>query len=165
MDPRSARTTVGCSPDRVAVGRPTTCTATVTDTSAGTVSAPTGTAQWSQSNSPGSFSDSACTLSQTGPGVAGCSVTYTPSAIETVAPTIFALYPGDSKHAGNNFSTLGFTGLTVIADVAPAAPTITGLANGDGQVGVSFVDANPGTSPITSHEVTATDVDDPTAPR
>jgi len=115
VGPRSAKTDVRCSPNPVAVDAPATCTATVTDTSAGTASAPTGTAQWSQSNSPspGSFSDSACTLSQTGPGVASCSVTYTPSAIETVAPTIFALYPGDAKHAGNNVSTLGFTGLTV----------------------------------------------------
>jgi hypothetical protein len=113
VGPRSAKTDVRCSPNPVAVDAPATCTATVTDTSAGTASTPTGTAQWSQSNSPGSFSDSACTLSQTGPGVASCSVTYTPSAIDTVAPTIFALYPGDSKHAGNNFSTLGFTGLTV----------------------------------------------------
>ena len=31
------------------------------------------------------------------PRGASCSVTYTPSAIETVAPAIFALYPGDSS--------------------------------------------------------------------
>jgi Ca2+-binding RTX toxin-like protein len=53
--------------------------------------------------------------------------------------------------------------VTVIG-VAPGAPTVTGLANGDGQVGVGFTDANPGSSPITSYEVTATDLSDPMAP-
>jgi Ca2+-binding RTX toxin-like protein len=164
VDPRSATTTVGCSPDRVAVGRPTTCTATVTDTSAGTVSAPTGTVGFDLfSGGSGSFSDDQWTLSPTSPGAAGCSVTYTPSAVGSGLHTILAQYGGDSTHQGG-FLSFGSTFVTVIADVAPAAPTITGLANGDGQVGVGFVDANPGTSPITSHEVTATDVGDPTAP-
>lgn len=47
---------------------------------------------------------------------------------------------------------------------APTAPTITNLTNGDGQVTVGFSGANPGTSPITSYEVSATDQDHPTAP-
>ena len=44
-----------------------------------------------------------------------------------------------------------------IVGVAPTAPTITGLTNGDGKVSVAFSDTNPGTSPITSYTVTATD--------
>jgi hypothetical protein len=41
VEQRSARTTVGCSPNPVAVERPTTCVATITDTSAGTATTPT----------------------------------------------------------------------------------------------------------------------------
>ena len=72
--------------------------------------------------------------------------------------TITGSYPGDATHQASS----GQTDLTIV--VAPAAPTITGLANGDGQVAVSFTDADPGTSPITSYEVTATDLSDSTAP-
>jgi hypothetical protein len=43
--------------------------------------------------------------------------------------------------------------------VAPAAPTITGLTNGDHQLSVAFSDASFGTSPITDYQVTATDLD------
>jgi hypothetical protein len=47
--------------------------------------------------------------------------------------------------------------VTITVGVAPAAPTITGLTNGDGKVSVAFADTDPGTSPITSYTVTATD--------
>jgi hypothetical protein len=115
VDPRSARTTVSCSPNPVAVGRSTTCTATVTDTSAGTASTPTGTVRFSLfSNDAGSFSDNQCTLTQTSPGVASCAVTYTPSAVGTGSHTIVVQYGGDSKHAGNILS-FGETSVTVIA--------------------------------------------------
>jgi uncharacterized protein YjbI with pentapeptide repeats len=46
---------------------------------------------------------------------------------------------------------------------APAAPAITGLSNGDGQVSVGVSDSDPGTSPITSYEVTATARSQPAA--
>jgi hemolysin type calcium-binding protein/Big-like domain-containing protein len=115
VGPRSAKTTVGCSPNPVAVGRTTTCVATVTDTSAGTVSTPTGTVGL-QSDGSGSFGGGPCTLSETSPGTASCSVTYTPSALpmNSNAQTIIAQYGGDAKHAGNILS-LGFTFLTVIS--------------------------------------------------
>ena len=47
--------------------------------------------------------------------------------------------------------------VTVTIGAAPAAPTITGLTNGDGKVSVAFSDTSPVTSPITSYTVTATD--------
>jgi hypothetical protein len=47
--------------------------------------------------------------------------------------------------------------VTITIGVAPAAPTITGLTNGDGKVSVAFADTDPGTSPITSYTLTATD--------
>jgi hypothetical protein len=85
-------------------------------------------------------------------------VSYTPNSGGGGSQTISAGYGGDATHQASS----GQTVLTIV--VAPAAPTITGLANGDGQVAVSFTDADPGTSPITSYEVTATDVSDSTAP-
>jgi Fibronectin type III domain len=48
--------------------------------------------------------------------------------------------------------------------VAPTAPTITNLGNGDGQVTVGFSGATAGTSPIASYEVSAQNETDTTAP-
>jgi hypothetical protein len=45
--------------------------------------------------------------------------------------------------------------------VAPTAPSITSLADGDGHVTVSFAGASDGTSPITSYEVRGDDVSHP----
>jgi Big-like domain-containing protein len=115
VDQRSAKTTVGCSPNPVAVGQQTTCAVTVTDTSAGAVSTPTGSVGLSSDGS-GSFGGGPCTLTESSPGVAGCSVTYTPGALPMNgdAQTITAQYGGDAKHAGNIFS-LGSTFLGVFA--------------------------------------------------
>jgi hypothetical protein len=54
-----------------------------------------------------------------------------------------------TKHATFTLSATG---------VAPGAPSITDLSNGDGRVSVGFSGATDGTSPITSYEVTATDL-------
>ncbi len=48
--------------------------------------------------------------------------------------------------------------------VAPSAPTIDGLSDGDAQVGVAFSGASDGSAPITSYTVRATDQNHPTAP-
>jgi Fibronectin type III domain len=48
--------------------------------------------------------------------------------------------------------------------VAPSAPTIDGVTDGDGQVGVAFSGASDGSAPITSYAVRATDENHPTAP-
>ncbi len=154
--PDSTSTAVSCSPDSVAIGQSTTCTATVTDTNTSGQSTPSGLVSFSSSGS-GSFSANACALSGSGAS-ARCSVSYTPGALGTGSQAITASYPGDTTHEASS----GQTDLAIV--VAPAAPTITGLANGDGQVGVSFTDDDPGTAPITSYEVTATDLSDPTAP-
>lgn len=47
------------------------------------------------------------------------------------------------------------------ADRPPGPPAITTLGNGDGQVSVGFADSTPGTSPITSHQVSASDLSHP----
>ncbi len=66
--------------------------------------------------------------------------------------------------AKNPLNHADATATVTISGIAPAAPTITGLTNGDGQVGVAFSDASTGTDPITSYSVKATDQNDPTAP-
>ncbi len=101
---RTTATTVECNPASVATGVPSTCTATVSDTNAGTVSTPTGTVGFS-SNGAGSFSPAtSCTLAASGTtGVASCSVTYTPSATGT--QTITGAYGGDTTHASSTNGT------------------------------------------------------------
>src|SRR3989449_302896 len=48
-------TVVSCSPDTVPVGSPTSCTATVTDSTPTSASAPSGTVSWSASSVPPGF--------------------------------------------------------------------------------------------------------------
>jgi Beta-propeller repeat len=94
-------TTVSCTPDSVAVGSPTTCTATVDDTDPGSAEAPTGNVSLA-STGQGAFDPGAsCTLAPTGFsgfGLASCSVSYTPSAVGTGTHTISGTYPGDATH-------------------------------------------------------------------
>jgi hypothetical protein len=97
-------TTVACSPNPDEVGHPTTCTATVTDTSA-TKTTPTGTVSFAHTNT-GSFASESCTLAPTSPpvtGVAACSVTYTP--LVTGAHEVIATYGGDATHEASKGST------------------------------------------------------------
>jgi alpha-tubulin suppressor-like RCC1 family protein len=96
---RSTSTSVGCSPDRVAVGQPSTCTATVIDTAHGQASTPAGTIEFASSG-PGSFSHHRCTLAGTA-AAASCSVTNAPSPGDTGSHTITATYNGDATHAGS----------------------------------------------------------------
>jgi hypothetical protein len=109
---RSARTMVDCSPNPVATGRETTCTATVTDTSPGMASAPTGTVGFELISGSGSLNSDECTLSQTGPVTASCSVGYTPSAVGM--NELFIQYHGDAEHAGNILS-IASASVTAIA--------------------------------------------------
>ena len=92
-------TTLGCSPVSVAVGRPSTCTATVT----GAIH-PTGTVSFA-SNSSGTFSAPPCTLAPIGGNQARCSVTYTPTSVGSGAHKIYANYSGDTVNAPSAAST------------------------------------------------------------
>jgi hypothetical protein len=51
--------------------------------------------------------------------------------------------------------------LVDLVAAAPGAPTVTTLANGDGQVSVGFTPGTAGSSPTTGYRVTATDVTAP----
>jgi hypothetical protein len=100
---RSTSTSVNCSPGMVPLATLSTCTATVTDTAAGTASTPSGTVGFASDGS-GTFNPdtSRCTFTQTSPGVASCPVTYSPQTSNTPSPTrtdtITATYGGDSTH-------------------------------------------------------------------
>jgi hypothetical protein len=100
---------VSCSPVTVAVGTPSTCTATVTDTAPGPAITPTGSVAFATTGA-GSFADpehpNPCTLDETSPGVAS-SVTYTPGAtgVPTATDPITATYGGDVTHAGSSATT------------------------------------------------------------
>jgi hypothetical protein len=73
------------------------CTATVSDTSPGSATAPAGTVSFSSSG-PGVFSATQCTLSGSGTS-ASCAVYYgTPAGVPMKGQTIAASYGGDSTH-------------------------------------------------------------------
>ncbi len=143
---RTTGTTLECIPASVATGVGSTCTATVTDTNAGTAGTPAGTVGFS-SNGTGSFSASTCTLAEVSAGVASCSVTYTPSAVGTGTHTITGAYaPGsaDTVHA----ASMGATPLTVTKRTTATALSCspasveTGVAT---SCKVTVTDTNAGT--------------------
>ncbi|HEX4921707.1 MAG TPA: Ig-like domain repeat protein, partial [Candidatus Bathyarchaeia archaeon] len=94
---RTTSTGISCSPSTLSVGQATTCTATVRDTSTGTLATPTGTVNFSVTPSgSGSFTGT-CSLAESTPGTATCIISYTPSS--TSAQTITGAYPGDIDHS------------------------------------------------------------------
>jgi hypothetical protein len=80
------------------------CTATVSDTSPGSATAPAGTVSFSSSGH-GVFSAKQCTLSGSGTS-ASCAVYYgTPAGVPMKGQTITAGYGGDSTHQSSTRST------------------------------------------------------------
>src|SRR3989442_982355 len=100
-------------PASVPVGSATSCTATVTDATPGSASAPTGTVGFT--NSGGTFSASSCTLGSastnptTGAVSTSCAVSFTPNAV--AIHTITASYSGDTTNPMNS-STILVSSLT-----------------------------------------------------
>ena len=111
-------TTVKCEPPTVVAGQPTTCTATVTDTSESEPTTPTGSVSFGSSGK-GSFSPTSCELKTASSSSATCSVTYTPGSTPSEPvrkDTITATYGGDETHEGSE----GTTTVTVISPTALA---------------------------------------------
>jgi hypothetical protein len=102
--PDPTTTGLTCSPATVAIGQPTSCTATVTDTAASGATTPTGTVAFTSDTSGGNFSGSgSCTLAATSTaGQASCSVSYTPGQTGSGTQTITGNYGGDSGHAASS---------------------------------------------------------------
>src|SRR5205807_6165413 len=104
---RSTSTSANCSPNFVLPGHPTTCQASVIDTSLGTLLTPTGTVNWS-SNGAGTFTPTNCSLSAS----AACTVTYTPSSTATAGnKQVTAAYQGNTDHFGGTSGTILFVGV------------------------------------------------------
>src|SRR3989441_827287 len=100
----ASSTVVNCTPATVPVGSPSSCTATVTDSTLLSATAPGGTVSWGASSVPlggGSFSAGSCTLGaastdSTGAVSTSCTVSYTPAVVG--AHTITGSYSGDGTH-------------------------------------------------------------------
>jgi hypothetical protein len=98
VTPRATTTVLACQRSLAVFQK---CTATVSDTSPGSATAPTGTVSFSSSGR-GIFSATHCTLSGTGTS-ASCTVTFHP-LIPLNGQTITATYGGDSTHQGSTGS-------------------------------------------------------------
>src|SRR5207245_944501 len=97
-------TAVSCSPAMVPVGSPSSCTATVTDSTPLSATAPTGTVSFTQDLASSAFAictlGGATTNSLTGAVSTSCTVSY-PST--TLGPsTITASYGGDTSHLSSS---------------------------------------------------------------
>jgi hypothetical protein len=95
---RPSNTSVVGAPATETVGVASTCTATVSDTAAGTTSTPTGTVAFTHTVG-GDLSASSCTLS-----AGSCSVTYTPTAVDSGTHTVTGAYGGDTTHVASRDS-------------------------------------------------------------
>jgi hypothetical protein len=110
------------------VGVALTCSASVTDTEAGTASTPAGTLDWSADHA-GSFSASSCTLSGAD-GTSGCAVAFTPATSGTIRLT--ASYPGSDVHVPSSGSDAVEVASTTGLDTTPPAVAITWPLDGAG---------------------------------
>jgi virginiamycin B lyase len=138
---RNTSAQVACSPSSTAVGQPSTCTATVTDTDSGPVSRPAGTVRFSSSSPGSSFSQAgSCTLGPAGVGKSSCAVSYTPGPSVNV---VQALYLGDPNHDSDievaHVTASGFS--LGAAAVNPQNGTATLVANLPGPGSVSLAGA------------------------
>ncbi|MGZ4896370.1 MAG: kelch repeat-containing protein, partial [Candidatus Angelobacter sp.] len=118
-------TSVSCTPNPVALTVPTTCTASVSDTSVSGATSPGGSVSFASSGT-GAFSSpgTSCTLSGVGT-TTSCSVQYTPALGSAGTPTITGNYGGDSTH-----NTSSGTFSLTVGKLTPAfsnlsSPTIT----------------------------------------
>jgi hypothetical protein len=110
---RMTSTSVSCTPPTIEAGGSTSCTATVTDTDAGT-STPQGTVTFSATGSGNSFLPApTCMLDPTATGDSNsCSVSY--SSTQAATHTITASYSGSLTHQES-------TGMTTVT-VEPGPP-------------------------------------------
>ena len=115
-------TTIGlsCVPNPVVVGPPgTKCTATVKDTNSTAPTSPLGSVEFFGSD--GSFSPNPCLLSGGSPNPNTCSVTYTPSHVDTGTHSIDCTYSGDpGVHLGSFCITFFLTVLKATPSVSTA---------------------------------------------
>src|SRR5256712_11822751 len=113
-------TTLSCS-SPVAVGQSSLCAVVVTDSSPSATIAPSGTVNVA-SNGAGSFTAASCRLVGSITS-ASCSVSFVPSAVETV--TIDSEYLGDATHSASSGSTsIQATPRTTSTNLTCLPPTV-----------------------------------------
>jgi hypothetical protein len=146
--------TVGCSPGSVASGSPTICTTTVTNTANGAPGGwPRGSVDWTLTGGlTGSFSATACTLTQVGTtNRSRCSVTFTPNNPTALAngkvKGTYEPSPADWK-SGNDQFTLPVTTATKTTPTITFSPAPTPTF-GDGNFSVSATTTNTDSSALT----------------
>lgn len=116
-------TTITCTPSTVSINQASTCTSTVTDTSQGTTSTPTGIVSWT-TTSLGTFDQTSCILAGT-LASASCHVIYT--ATTTGSHQISGSYPGDATHpmSSNSFMiSVGRRPTAITVACIPSNPVI-----------------------------------------
>src|SRR5439155_1004669 len=136
VNKRNTSTAVVCT-SPVVIGQGSSCTATVSDASPGTIITPTGTVTYSETRPAGSFSSTTCAL------VSGsCTVTFTATATGTALIT--GAYGGDSTH---QTSTSAASSVTVNKRNTSTAVVCTSpVVIGQGSSCTATVsDASPGT--------------------
>jgi hypothetical protein len=121
FEKRSTTTELKCSPEEPKLDTPTTCTTTVTDTSSGTPSAPTGAISFVL-NGAGKFSSNGCTLIAESASSSSCTVEYTPE-YPGENPIIYATY----KPAANDDHETSEGSFEVHEGYAPAHETSTAV--------------------------------------
>ena len=104
------------------VGQPTTCAVTVTSLDGGAAPDPTGTVSFSTSAS-GTFSPepATCVLVD-----GACSISYTPTAVDTGTHTVTGAYSGDFNYLPSSGSDV----LSVLPEPVPPDTTITSGPSG-----------------------------------
>src|SRR5438445_1110932 len=118
VNKRTTSTGVTCTPSTVFINQGSTCTATVTDTAAGTLSTPTGSVTFTVSGVTGTFTT--CTLAAgTTAGTATCTSTFTASTSGTA--TINGTYSSDGTHAVRTTTTAA----TVVVNLRTTTTSVT----------------------------------------
>ncbi len=101
---RTTTTDVSCVPSTIEAGGTSSCTATVTDTDAGT-STPQGTVSFMATGTGNSFVPPSCSLDLTATGDSNsCSVSY--SSTQAATHTLTATYGGSLIHEGSSGTTV-----------------------------------------------------------
>src|SRR3989449_4403420 len=135
VNKRATITAVSCSPASVQVGQSTTCTASVSDTSPGTTSAPSGTVGFTSSGL-GSFAGAPCNLVAVNSTTAICNATYTPSGISARTDTITGTYTPSASDTVHNASSGTFL---LDVTIAPLNPTSTSVSCTPSNIAVNQV--------------------------
>jgi hypothetical protein len=116
-----------CSPQLVPVNSKTSCTAHVSDTGGGSISTPSGSVKFSQTQS-GTFNPSACSLSG-----GSCSVSFMPSSGKEGQDSVALAYGGDQDHLPSTSSVSN-----ALSAVARSTTATVSCASSQAEAGIQI---------------------------